>query len=130
MIMTRVLAWAGCVFVNGIFGASMVLSQTANAPKEGTTKTTYTYKTVGNCAIKADVYRAAGATIRPVVIWIHGGALIMGNREQIDKALLGKLVKAGYVIVSIDYRLAPETKLAAILEDLTDAGCDRTATAG
>ena len=45
----------------------------------------------------------------------------MGSRGPMDKALLGKLLKAGYAVVSIDYRLAPETKLPAILEDLQDA---------
>lgn len=82
----------------------------------------YTYKTVANCEIKADVYGGSGTTRRPVVIWIHGGALIMGHRGQVDQALLAKLLKAGYVVVSLDYRLAPETKLPAILEDLQD-GC-------
>ena len=45
----------------------------------------------------------------------------MGDRRGIDRTLLGELVKAGYVVVSIDYRLAPETKLATILEDVKDA---------
>jgi acetyl esterase/lipase len=45
----------------------------------------------------------------------------MGSREGIDRALLDKLLKAEYVVVSIDYRLAPETKLPAILEDVQDA---------
>jgi acetyl esterase/lipase len=84
-------------------------------------KQTFTYKTVQECPIKADVYQSAGNAPHPVVIWIHGGALIMGSREGIDRALLNKLLKAGYVVVSIDYRLAPETKLPAILEDLEDA---------
>ena len=83
-------------------------------------KKTYTYKTVGKCEIKADVYGASDTT-RPAVIWVHGGALIMGHRGQIDPALLGQLLKAGYAVVSIDYRLAPETKLPAILDDLGDA---------
>jgi acetyl esterase/lipase len=82
---------------------------------------TYTYKTVGECPIKADVYGAAMTKTRPVVIWIHGGALIMGSRGQIDRTLRAKLLDAGYTVVSIDYRLAPETKLPAILEDLQDA---------
>jgi acetyl esterase/lipase len=88
--------------------------------EQSPSKKTFTYKAVENCAIKADVY-GASHTIRPVVIWIHGGALIMGHRGQVDKVLLGKLLLAGYVVVSIDYRLAPETKLPAILEDLQDA---------
>jgi len=45
----------------------------------------------------------------------------MGDRRGIDRTLLGELIKAGYVVVSIDYRLAPETKLAAILDDVKDA---------
>jgi acetyl esterase/lipase len=82
---------------------------------------TYTYKTVGKVEIKADVYGASGEKARPVVLWIHGGALIMGHRGQIDRALLRKLLQAGYAVVSIDYRLAPETKLPAILDDVQDA---------
>jgi acetyl esterase/lipase len=45
----------------------------------------------------------------------------MGDRTGIDRALLRRLTQAGYVVVSIDYRLAPETKLPAILEDVVDA---------
>jgi acetyl esterase/lipase len=82
---------------------------------------TFTYKTVGDCQIKLDVYGAAAGEQRPLAVWIHGGALIMGNRQGIDQTLLGELLKAGYVVASIDYRLAPETKLPAILGDVKDA---------
>ncbi len=82
---------------------------------------TYTYKQVGNLQIKADVYRADDETIRPVVVWIHGGALIMGGRSGIDARVKKMFLDAGYALVSIDYRLAPETKLPAILEDIEDA---------
>jgi acetyl esterase/lipase len=84
-------------------------------------KQTFTYKTVQKCEIKADVYQGSVRPNQPIVVWIHGGALIMGHRGGIDRALLDRLLKAGYVVVSIDYRLAPETKLPAILEDVQDA---------
>jgi acetyl esterase/lipase len=84
-------------------------------------RVTFTYKTVGACAIKADVIRPAARDNLPVAVWIHGGALIMGDRHGIDGTLRDGLVDAGYVVVSIDYRLAPETKLAGILEDVRDA---------
>src|SRR4051812_40437927 len=71
---------------------------------------TYTYKTVGDCAIKANVIRPATRDPLPVAVWIHGGALIMGDRHGIDRTLRDELVNAGYALVSIDYRLAPETK--------------------
>jgi len=97
-----------------------------NDDRDGPIRRTFTYKTVGNLEIKADVYLpheqgAAGNRRRPVLLWIHGGALIMGDRGGIDRRLKPRLLKSGYVIASIDYRLAPETKLPAIIEDLRDA---------
>jgi acetyl esterase/lipase len=82
---------------------------------------THTYKTVDKLEIQADVYAEAAKAPRPVVIWIHGGALIVGNRVGVPQRLLEPLIRAGYAVVSIDYRLAPETKLPAILEDVQDA---------
>ena len=84
-------------------------------------KRTYIYKKVGNLEIKADVYRADDDRIRPVVVWIHGGALIMGHREGISNRLKDEMLKAGAIVVSIDYRLAPETQLPGIIADLEDA---------
>lgn len=83
-------------------------------------KTTYTFKTAG-CAIRADVHRAADETLRPAVLWIHGGALIFGSRSNIRPWQLQRYLDAGFAVVSIDYRLAPETKLPEILDDVRDA---------
>ncbi len=82
---------------------------------------TLVYKTDGQCAIRADVYRAPGDDVRPAILWIHGGALIFGQRGDINRGQLSRYLEAGFVVVSIDYRLAPETKLPGILEDLEDA---------
>jgi acetyl esterase/lipase len=82
---------------------------------------TFTYKTADGWSIKADVFRPSSRERLPVAVWIHGGALIMGDRRGMDPALREELIQAGYAVVSIDYRLAPETKLPAILEDVRDA---------
>src|SRR5215831_8012036 len=84
-------------------------------------KTTYTYKTATGCSIQADVYRPKDRLIRPVVLWIHGGALIFGRRDNIRPRHLERYLEAGFAVVSIDYRLAPETKLIDILQDVRDA---------
>jgi acetyl esterase/lipase len=81
---------------------------------------TYPYKTVGDLQIKADVYRAEDEILRPVVVWIHGGALITGHRGGISDRVKQMILSEGYVLVSIDYRLAPESKLPAIIEDVQD----------
>jgi acetyl esterase/lipase len=84
-------------------------------------KKTYTYKTVGETKIQADVYRADDTKVRPVVVWIHGGALVLGSRTGIPRDLLELCRSEGYVLISIDYRLAPEVKLPAIIDDVRDA---------
>ncbi len=86
---------------------------------------TYVYKTVGTLEIKADVYPAPrSASLHPVVVWIHGGALINGGRQRDpgpEQDFIRTVNGFGCVFVSIDYRLAPETKLPDIVGDVVDA---------
>ena len=91
------------------------------APDSMYKKTTYTYKVVDEHKIQLDVYRPDDEKILPVILWIHGGALIVGSRQGIRTEQLEAYIRAGYVMVSIDYRLAPEIKLPEIIEDLKDA---------
>ena len=84
-------------------------------------KQTVVYKKAGTLEIKADVYHYADTKVRPAVVSLHGGALIMGHRENLSNALKDFASTNGYVLVSFDYRLAPETKLPAIIEDIQDA---------
>lgn len=83
-------------------------------------KQTFTYKVVEDCVIKADVYRETDNRMCPVIVFIHGGALIGGRRND-PLIIIETLANAGYAVVSIDYRLAPETKLKNIIEDIYDA---------
>jgi acetyl esterase/lipase len=86
-------------------------------------KTTYVYKTVGTLDIKADVYAEpkVEAGLRPVVVWIHGGGMINGHREGVFAPIQNRLLAAGAIVVSIDYRLGPETKMAEYATDIDDA---------
>src|SRR5688572_15405348 len=84
-------------------------------------KTTHVYKTAGGVPIKADVHRPDDDSLRPVLVWIHGGALIMGHREGVSGPVKRWASEKGYALVSIDYRLAPETQLPEIIRDVEDA---------
>lgn len=84
-------------------------------------KQTYVYKTVKGLDIKADVYRPKGHQVTPGIMLIHGGALVTGDRTGIRLNEVKRYLALGYTVVSIDYRLAPETKVSGIFEDVQDA---------
>ena len=84
-------------------------------------KMTHTYKRAGALSIKADSYRFVDRPGQPVVVWIHGGALINGHRESVPQWLMDACRDSSYVLVSLDYRLAPETQLPEIIADIEDA---------
>ncbi|UCE47702.1 MAG: alpha/beta hydrolase, partial [Phycisphaerales bacterium] len=105
----------------GLVCCVVLMGLAADAASGAVRTQTFTYKQVDNLEIKADVYRADDEKARPVVVWIHGGALIMGGREGVNGRVKKMFLDAGYAIVSIDYRLAPETKLPGIIEDVEDA---------
>jgi acetyl esterase/lipase len=84
-------------------------------------KTTVAYREVDGHKVLADVYRPDDREVRPVIVWIHGGALIMGHRESVMDQIRTLAEQQGFALVSLDYRLAPETKLPDIISDIETA---------
>jgi len=108
-------------FAGAAAGVVPGTTEAKDAGQDGDRRT-YVYKKAGGCEIKADVYGGTrGGAKRPVIVTIHGGALILGSRARIDMRVFGPLLEKGFVVVSIDYRLAPETKLPGIIADVRDA---------
>lgn len=83
-------------------------------------KHTVVYKENDRFSLKADFYPAK-QDFAPVVVYIHGGGLLWGTREEIQDEMVQLYTENGFSVFSIDYRLAPETKLPEILEDIKDA---------
>ena len=82
---------------------------------------THVFKTIGGHEIAADIYRSGSEQLQPAVVFIHGGGLIMGGRKAILPGHVQAFIDGGFHVVSIDYRLAPETKLDEIVGDVADA---------
>ncbi len=61
------------------------------------------------------------APARPAVLHIHGGGYVMGTAKMGVAANLQKALDADCVVVSVDYRLAPETIHPGPLEDCYEA---------
>ncbi|WP_342599138.1 alpha/beta hydrolase [Psychrobacillus sp. FSL H8-0483] len=81
---------------------------------------TVIYKKDERFTLEADYYGTSQLSA-PVVVYIHGGGLLWGTKEELSEEMIQLYTKNGYGVFSIDYRLAPETKLPAILEDVQDA---------
>jgi len=109
-----------CIVFLGIAVCFITAGQIHADETKAFSKSTYTFKTVDQRKLKADVYRREDAKARSVIVWLHGGALIMGSRSGIPKQLQELAKQHDFVIVSLDYRLAPEAQLNEIIEDLKD----------
>jgi acetyl esterase/lipase len=70
----------------------------------------------GDDDLKLDLALPAGDGPFPVVVCVHGGGWVGGDRAQLHLTLQ-TLARRGYVAVSPDYRLAPKDRFPAQIED-------------
>lgn len=59
----------------------------------------------------------APGTARPAYLYIHGGGYVLGNPEMMDRGSRLTALEQDCVVVSVDYRLAPETRWPGAVED-------------
>lgn len=59
----------------------------------------------------------AASTAVPVIYYIHGGGMVMGNRRTGLPGVLDLAASIGAAVISVEYRLAPETQHPGPVED-------------
>lgn len=67
--------------------------------------------------IPVRVYTPQGSGSSPVLVWFHGGGFALGSIEIVDEFCRALTNAAGCIVVSVDYRLAPEHKFPAAVDD-------------
>jgi len=70
----------------------------------------------GDVPVRVYVPRAAGAPL-PALLWLHGGGHVIGSVASYDPLCRRLALRAECVVASVDYRLAPEHKFPAAVED-------------
>ena len=102
-------------------GVAVVLRQQGRSTKPEDLVPGVTSKdtTVDGAAGKlpATVYTPDGAGPFPVVVYFHGGGWVIANRKVYDGGARGISKEADAIVVSVDYRQAPEAKFPAAWDD-------------
>ncbi|MEH7462231.1 alpha/beta hydrolase [Bacillus thuringiensis] len=82
-----------------------------------------THKTIDgtNGPIPLRIYTPANEGILPAVVFFHGGGFIGGSVDVVENPCKSLAEKAGAVVISVDYRLAPEHAYPAGLTDCFEA---------
>ena len=70
-----------------------------------------------NGEIPVRIYTPEGAGPFPVTAYFHGGGFVVGDLDTQDMIARGLAAGAETIVVSVDYRLAPEHKFPAAFED-------------
>lgn len=72
------------------------------------------YARVGNVSLKLDLYVPENVASPPLVVWVHGGAWRSGTKDRMP---LSELVRRGFAMASVDYRLSPVARFPAQVHD-------------
>ncbi len=68
-------------------------------------------------ALPVRIYTPDGSGPFPVIVYFHGGGWVIGSKEVYDGGARGLAKQAKAVVVSVDYRLAPEAPFPAQHDD-------------
>ena len=71
----------------------------------------------GDSALRARAYRPRALEPVGALLWLHGGGWCVGDLDGFDRVCRSLCNAAGAIVVSVDYRLAPEHPYPAAVED-------------
>jgi len=98
--------------------AAFFLMGFAAIPAVGPTQKDIVYGHAGNTPLLLDAVIPDGTGPFPILIAFHGGGWSSGTREGDISAVFPPLTKAGYLIFTVEYRLAPAFRWPACFDDV------------
>ena len=77
------------------------------------------YATRPNGPVKLDLFKPPGDGPFPLILWIHGGGWVEGNKSTWPHMQF--LVGEGFAVANVEYRFSPIAPFPAQLDDVTSA---------
>ncbi len=74
-----------------------------------------------SATVSARLYNPTPGESLPLVIYLHGGGWVLGSIAAADRPCRRLSVAGNCIVVSVEYRLAPETKFPGPLQDCVQA---------
>lgn len=71
----------------------------------------------GGPPVPVRIYRPRTGGPFPAMVYFHAGSLLMGDLDTDDAFCVHYADAAGVLVISVDYRLAPENRFPAAIED-------------
>jgi len=91
-----------------------------DAPRVGSVQRQVPVREVAGWRVTADVYSPHGEPPWPILLFLHGGAWVMGS-PWTHRRLAADLACLGVLTFVLDYRRAPKHRFPAAVEDTVDA---------
>ncbi len=98
---------------------SAIMARQGRAPSEDGVGTETINFPGAESELAARIYRPVGllSRLNPMILYFHGGGFVTGDLDMHDASARALARRTGAIVVSADYRLAPEHKFPAAHED-------------
>lgn len=98
-----------------------LIDESLNIPQQLDVENIYIPSSDKSRKIRLRIYKPKEKRKLPILLYFHGGAFIYGTPEQYDFIFFKLSLDINALIVSVDYRLAPEHPFPAAMKDGYDA---------
>jgi acetyl esterase/lipase len=112
------------IILTSLFSNCKKSSSDSNSTEPIPQRITYTNIVYGtsNAAQKMDIYLPAARAPYPVVVMIHGGGWVIGDKQEYKTSIKTEaLLIRGYAVVAINYRLSGVSKFPTQIQDVKAA---------
>lgn len=105
-----------CLVLSLLITVGFSAGEPSNLPAGSAYAGDVAYATEGHKRQKLDIAFFKEGPPRPLLVWIHGGAYMAGDKAE-NHAIWPELMKSGYAVATINYRLSGDARWPAQITD-------------